>query len=68
MDDMFNTPLLTPMDDMFNTPLLTPGECNQCPCPVADITADLTNGDNIKAVLKDKTKEIPYRYSPSFSF
>ena len=56
------------MDDMFNTPLLTPGECNQCPCPVADITADLTNGDNIKAVLKDKTKEIPYRYSPSFSF
>jgi len=46
--------------------LITPSECNQCPCPIADITADLTNGDNIKAVLRDKEKEIPYRYSPSF--
>lgn len=50
-----------------NNPLITP-ECFACPCPIADITADLTNNDNIKAVLRDKQKEIPYRYSPSFSF
>jgi hypothetical protein len=55
-------------DILNNTPLITPGECNQCPCPIADITANLTNGDNIKAVLRDKKKEIPYRYSPSFPF
>jgi len=40
--------------------------CNQCPCPLADITADLTNNDTIKAILRDKEKRIPYRYSPSF--
>lgn len=58
----------TVQDILDTVPLVSAGECNQCPCPLADITADLTNNDMLKAVLRDKKKEIPYRYSLPFLF
>ncbi len=41
-------------------------ECNQCPCQFADITADLTNNDQVKAILWDKQKMVQYNFSKPF--
>jgi hypothetical protein len=37
--------------------------CLQCPCPFIDKNTNLSNKDNIKAVLRDYKKEYPRRYS-----
>lgn len=37
--------------------------CNQCPCQYTDFLADLANGDQIQATLRDKNKSITYNYS-----
>lgn len=59
---------LATIDDIIDQTSMISVICNQCPCALVDITANLTNGDNIKAILRDKKKEIPYRISPSFFF
>jgi hypothetical protein len=43
-------------------------ECFQCPCQFSDITADLGVDDQIQAVLRDKEKKIPYKYSLPWIF
>jgi len=43
--------------------VITPIECNQCPCPFSDIASDLTHNDSVRAILRDKEKTIPYRFS-----
>ena len=43
--------------------LIATQQCLQCPCPFADFSASLTNWDQIKAVLWDKTKKYPWQYS-----
>lgn len=59
-----------PWENCFTCPqdsqgcfLIATQECLQCPCPFADFSASLTKGDQIKAVLWDKTKKYPRRYS-----
>ena len=37
--------------------------CNQCPCQFSDFSSDLTNGDEVKAILRDVKKTILFRYS-----
>ena len=37
--------------------------CNQCPCQYTDFVADLSNGDQVQAILRDKQKSIVYNYS-----
>ena len=39
------------------------GTCNQCPCQFADYASDLTNSDQVRAILRDKKKTIQYRFS-----
>jgi hypothetical protein len=37
--------------------------CNQCPCQYTDFVANLSNGDKVQAILRDKKKSIIYNYS-----
>jgi len=37
--------------------------CNQCPCQFADFSSDLTNNDQVRAILRDKKKTTQYRLS-----
>ena len=39
------------------------GTCNQCPCQFADFSSDLTNNDQVRAILRDKKKTIQYKFS-----
>lgn len=44
--------------------IVTPADtCNQCPCQFADFASDLTNNDQVRAILQDKKKTIQYRFS-----
>lgn len=54
---------ITSIEDLINNTSLVSSECNECPCPFSDVAADLTDNDQIKAVLRDKEKKIPYGYS-----
>lgn len=38
-------------------------ECNQCPCQFSDYSSDLTNNDQVRAVLRNKKKTIQYKVS-----
>ena len=38
-------------------------QCNQCPCQFWDFASDLTNNDQVRAVLRDKKKTIQYKFS-----
>ncbi|MEI7562849.1 MAG: thrombospondin type 3 repeat-containing protein [bacterium] len=38
-------------------------ECNRCPCQYTDFTQNLSNGDSVKAILRDKEKITLYNYS-----
>lgn len=53
--------------DMPNCPIISPEQCYQCPCAFSDITASLTNWDQLKAVLRDKPATTPYKYSDPFT-
>ncbi|MEI6426060.1 MAG: PKD domain-containing protein [Candidatus Absconditabacteria bacterium] len=60
-------------EDYFTCPqdsqgclLIVAKECLQCPCPFADFSANLTNGDQIKAVLWDISKKYPWAYSVAY--
>jgi len=46
----------------INLPLIS-SACNQCPCQYSDFAADLTNDDQLQAVLRDTKKQNPYKYS-----
>jgi hypothetical protein len=48
---------------VFDDIAIKPIECNQCPCPFSDFSNDLTNNDEIRAILRDKQKTIPYKFS-----
>lgn len=48
---------------IYDDIVIKPMECNQCPCPFSDIANDLTNNDEIRAILRDKQKTIPYKFS-----
>ena len=37
--------------------------CNQCPCQFVDFANDLTNNDQVRAILRDKKKTIQYKFS-----
>lgn len=37
--------------------------CNQCPCQFTDIVSDLTINDQVRAILRDNKKTIPYKFS-----
>lgn len=37
--------------------------CNQCPCQFADFSSDLTNNDQVRAILRDNKKTIQYKFS-----
>ncbi len=37
--------------------------CNQCPCQFADYASDLTDNDQVRAILRDKKKTIQYKFS-----
>ncbi|MFA6256352.1 MAG: thrombospondin type 3 repeat-containing protein [Candidatus Absconditabacterales bacterium] len=39
------------------------GTCNQCPCQFADFSNDLTNNDQVRAILRDNKKTIQYKFS-----
>ena len=38
-------------------------QCNQCPCQFTDIASDLTINDQVRAILWDNKKTIPYKFS-----
>jgi hypothetical protein len=38
-------------------------ECNQCPCQFWDFASDLTNNDEVRAILRDKKKTTQYKFS-----
>jgi hypothetical protein len=42
---------------------ITSIECNQCPCQYTDFVQNLTNGDEVKAILRNKEKTTLYNYS-----
>ena len=46
-----------------DTLVVKPTQCNQCPCQFADFASDLTNNDQVRAVLRDKKKTIQYKFS-----
>ncbi len=46
-----------------NDTLRIQAECNQCPCPFWDVASDLTNNDQVRAVLRNKEKTIQYKFS-----
>ncbi|MCX6823084.1 MAG: thrombospondin type 3 repeat-containing protein [candidate division SR1 bacterium] len=46
-----------------NDPATIQATCNQCPCQYTDFVADLANGDQVQAILRDKQKTIIYNYS-----
>jgi len=48
------------LEDML---IVKPTECNQCPCQFSDFASDLTNNDQVRAVLRDKKKTIQYKFS-----
>lgn len=37
--------------------------CNQCPCQFAEFASDLTNNDQVRAILRDKKKTTQYKFS-----
>lgn len=43
--------------------IIKPVECNQCPCQFWDFANDLSNNDQVRAVLRDEQKTIQYRFS-----
>lgn len=51
--------IATTYDDI----IITPKECNQCPCQFTDFASDLTNNDQIRAILRDNKKTIQYKFS-----
>lgn len=54
------TPLLGIINDVI---IVKPSECNQCPCQFWDFASDLTNNDQVRAILRDNKKTIQYRFS-----
>lgn len=55
---------LAPLIGITNDTLIVkPTTCNQCPCQFGDFASDLTNNDQIRAVLRDKKKTIQYKFS-----
>ncbi len=43
--------------------IVKPTECNQCPCQFSDFSSDITNDDQIRAILQDKKKTTQYKFS-----
>lgn len=43
--------------------LVVTTECNQCPCQFWDFSSDLTNNDQVRAILRNKKKTIQYKFS-----
>ena len=43
--------------------IVKPTVCNQCPCQFSDFANDLTNNDQVRAVLRDNKKTIQYKIS-----
>lgn len=41
--------------------------CNQCPCQYVDFVNDLADGDQVKAFLRDTTRNTLYNYSKPIS-
>jgi len=54
------TPLLGMTNDII---IVKPTTCNQCPCQFWDFASDLTNNDQIRAILRDNKKTIQYKLS-----
>ncbi|MCX6823734.1 MAG: thrombospondin type 3 repeat-containing protein [candidate division SR1 bacterium] len=55
---------IAPLLGMTNdTIIVKPTECNQCPCQFGDFANDLTNNDQVRAILQDKEKTIQYKFS-----
>ena len=46
-----------------DTLVVKPAECNQCPCQFSDFASDLTNNDQVRAILRDNKKTIQYKFS-----
>ncbi len=46
-----------------NDPFIEAGECWQCPCPYADYSSALRQGDRVRALLLDPSWSYIYRYS-----
>jgi PKD repeat protein len=46
-----------------DTLIINPVACNTCPCQFWDFSDDLTNNDQVRAVLRDKKKTIQYNFS-----
>jgi len=65
VQDVWEDCFSCPQDSKWCLVIVTK-ECLQCPCPFADFSAWLTNGDKLKAVLWDKQKKYPWAYSPEF--
>jgi hypothetical protein len=53
-------PLAATTNDIL---IVKPSACNQCPCQFSDFASDLTNNDQVRAVLRDNKKTIQYRLS-----
>ncbi len=43
--------------------IVDPAQCNQCPCQYGDFSSDLTNNDQVRAILRDNKKTIQYKFS-----
>ncbi len=46
-----------------DTIIVKPTACNQCPCQFWDFASDLTNNDQVRAILQNKEKTIQYKFS-----
>ncbi|EKD25603.1 MAG: hypothetical protein ACD_80C00012G0019 [uncultured bacterium (gcode 4)] len=61
--DQWETCTSCPQDVKLCINIPNVGTCNQCPCQFSDFTSDLTNNDQVRAILRDKKKTTPYKFS-----
>jgi len=61
--DPWETCYNCPQDVSLCTDISSIWTCNQCPCQFADFASDLTNNDQVRAILQDKKKTIQYKFS-----
>ncbi len=50
--------------DDTNDPFIHADECEQCPCPYADYSSALRQGDRVRVLLLDPAGSYIYKYSP----